>query len=442
MMGLLWLLLTVLASGTVCIHAFTPLNASGRREKAKEFYDRGMASLQAGQTDQGLAHLRAACRLNNQSALYWNDLGVTEMRHNQLVKAQQRFQSALALESGFTVAQRNLDDLLSFMKTTSPHLLRAHGQPKQHTVLDPLILSKKAFLALTPQQQQALHSQPFVVRRYFSKYRLQPFFTLEKLSDRYGKARVDYYPQNMLEEGVSPFLLSLGAALAQLTGPLEPYLQVDASMPGTYVQWNLDQAAFEGLLAMGNLTLPAALLDDQDMSCFPSTLNKNTFYFHTHWKMLLIGEQGAGMFLHQDILLTAAYQLQLTGAKRWAICDAQQSPYLYKPGVVDLFDADYEHLPLAKQAKCMEFVAEAGDLVYYPDSYWHQTRNLATPSIALSSSLITPESVIKLVDELLAECAGKKRIFMATQPLCENIKKCAVHWLKRHDGIGGDVEDL
>jgi hypothetical protein len=45
--------------------------------------------------------------------------------------------------------------------------------------------------------------------------------------------------------------------------------------------------------------------------------------------MALIGSEGAGMFLHQDVLRTGSWQVQLHGSKLWFLCAPNQSSFLY-----------------------------------------------------------------------------------------------------------------
>lgn len=417
------------------------LRREERQEKAQAFYKEAIRLLDNHDTEAGLANLRAACRLDNSSARYWNDLGVTEMRRGMLVKARERFHLALQIDPAFSVARKNLNDLLSFIESEQPDLLPEPSTLRMHHIFPVEVYSKKEFLTLSPEERELLREKPFLIKRFLSKYRLQSLFTLTNLRSWYPDVVVDYYPHNMVEEGSArPRFRTLSSALDQLTEPLEIHLDVDTSLPGTYIQWNMGGGHYDELLErMANLTassnlavLPAELDDHEDMKCFPSFLDRDAFYLRTHWKMMTVGEEGAGIFLHQDILLTSAYQVQLQGRKKWHLCPDSQSRLLYRAGDVDFFHPNYERFPLSKQASCFEVVVDAGDLLYYPQSYWHQTLNLDTPTISLSSSVITPRSVDGLIRELEVECQGERRIFEPLQPLCSNIAHCGLAWKERH----------
>ena len=81
------------------------------------------------------------------------------------------------------------------------------------------------------------------------------------------------------------------------------------------------------------------------------------------------------------MLRTASWQAQVAGGKKWHICAPDQSPYLYQAGEVDCFYPNYEKYPLFEYARCVQSEVHAGEMIFYPMDYWHQTENLATPSV-------------------------------------------------------------
>jgi tetratricopeptide (TPR) repeat protein len=85
------------------------------KPEAKQFYDNAFSFLQKEEPNQALASFRTAVRLDNSSYLYWNDLGVTEMRVGQLQKAYKRFRRSLELEPSFAVAKKNLDEIITYL---------------------------------------------------------------------------------------------------------------------------------------------------------------------------------------------------------------------------------------------------------------------------------------------------------------------------------------
>jgi ribosomal protein L16 Arg81 hydroxylase len=90
--------------------------------------------------------------------------------------------------------------------------------------------------------------------------------------------------------------------------------------------------------------------------------------------MMLIGNEGAGMFNHVDVLRTASWQIQLEGAKMWHLCGPDQNANMYGAGLIDVWNPDYEKYPRFAQADCFEDTIRKGEFIYYPADYWHQTR--------------------------------------------------------------------
>lgn len=94
-----------------------------------------------------------------------------------------------------------------------------------------------------------------------------------------------------------------------------------------------------------------------------------------------------------------------------------------------MFHPDSARFPLVNKASCFDFIVHPGELVYYPQGtelfsllllstiisactdYWHQTTNLDTPTISLSSSVLTKDNAPLLTKELEKECDGAGRIF-------------------------------
>jgi len=49
-----------------------------------------------------------------------------------------------------------------------------------------------------------------------------------------------------------------------------------------------------------------------------------------------------------------------------------------------MFKPDYARFPKMINATCYQTITRKGDAMYYPRDWWHQTRNLETPSVAFS----------------------------------------------------------
>jgi hypothetical protein len=453
---------------------------SGRRSadeiNAERFHDRAMKFIEEGNYPLALAHFRAAVRHNNRSVLYWSDLGVTEMRMGLLHKARQRFLQALSVDPTSSLASDNLIEIENYLP---PQSVLHNSIAARHRITEVTQLTAMQFVQLLSDSDnsESVLSTPLVVRNAFPAFsimeeRIEAVFNRKFLTTDFGDRIVDFYPHNMVEVQAHPYFLRFDAALRQiLHKPEEAYVGVDASQPGTYVQWNLDRESWQELfdVLLGG-SLPEWLNDTWwAQPCFPSENSSDDndisieagnsrevyevsaegapesprrtsfqhttvsqFMLATHWQMLLLGEAGAGMFNHQDTLRAASWQLQLTGSKKWHLCGPEQSPYLYSAGDVDLFAPDYAKFPLVLNASCTEVTINAGDFLYYPPDYWHQTVNLETPSIALSSTLVNRLGHKGLIEELRNECAGAQRIFVPEEEMCRALESCYAVWEQRY----------
>jgi hypothetical protein len=256
--------------------------------------------------------------------------------------------------------------------------------------------------------------------------KIRSFLQLSSLSQRYGMAKVDFYPHNMIEEQTKPFYKPLYDAINQFIEPSEIYVDVDISEEGSYLQWNLSPSFYSDLLNQTSLTIPYLFHDcyllEDNPKCFGIDTEDDTtkehndllasYFLNTHWKMLLIGEKGSGMFNHQDTLLSPTYQILLTGIKQWHLCSNVFSSFLYGAGDVNMFLPNYERFPNILKVKCYQFNQTEGDLLYYPGNYWHQTVNFVTPTIGLTGTFIVEKSVSSLIKELTSECNGAARLFI------------------------------
>jgi len=117
------------------------------------------------------------------------------------------------------------------------------------------------------------------------------------------------------------------------------------------------------------------------------------------------------MFNHKDTLRAPTWQLHLKGQKLWHLCPPSQNSVLETAGKHDFFNQNYESSPelfdeLNGLQGCSQDVTKAGDLIYYPEDYWHQTLNLETPTVSIGSTMLTAASYHILYKELLHECSS------------------------------------
>eukprot|EP01038_Epipyxis_sp_PR26KG_P007514 gene7514-10236_t len=355
-------------------------------QKSNIWHKEGLNYANQGNYRLALSYFRGAVRLNNQSVVLWNDLGVTEMRVALHSKALKRFHHALNIiknidstnlfvneiqqnenkRFNIKLLYDNIDLLEDFIDLSVESI--DNNMPQLHHLLEipELILSDSH----NSNELLKLQNIPFIIHYGFNNQYNENNDLMSKLSDLYPNYKVDFYPHNMVEEQVHPLFISLKQSILQLTSPQETYLDIDASLP----------------------------------------------------------ESGAGMFNHKDTLRTSSYQLQLKGRKKWHLCDPTQNEFLYKAGEIDLFHPNYRKYPKAINATCYQFIAYPGDIIYYPADYWHQTLNLDTPTISIGSSIIIRQNFRKVQYELEKECKGKKRIFIPDNTICTLLNQCYKLW--------------
>jgi ribosomal protein L16 Arg81 hydroxylase len=93
------------------------------------------------------------------------------------------------------------------------------------------------------------------------------------------------------------------------------------------------------------------------------------------------------MFNHKDTLRTSSWQMQVSGRKKWHLCDNTESPLIGKAGDIDFFQPDYNYYENIWKLECIVVVVGPGDFIYYPKDYWHQTLALDTPTVSISGNL-------------------------------------------------------
>jgi len=65
---------------------------------------------------------------------------------------------------------------------------------------------------------------------------------------------------------------------------------------------------------------PTVRLTPPTLPTPPDSDLADEYHIKTHWKIILAGARGAGMFNHSDSLLTASWHAHLMGEKWWYVC--------------------------------------------------------------------------------------------------------------------------
>lgn len=411
---------------------------SENKRLAKENHAFAMDRINQNDYQGALPYFRLACRLDPDNIVFWNDLGVTEMRSGDLHKAKTRFLKAVELDPNFQTGHENINEIKQFLgeEQFNAGLKRRGGKPVplEHHTEAPPEMSAEEFFKISIQDDidngDILGAAPIVIRGAAQAWgwNLQQF-SLQQLVKHFGGSRVDYYPHNMQVESVHPFFASLENAIRWLQRPESAFQDVDVSEPGTYIQWNIEESTWRDLLRLGNITLPVTF-DDLHWTpkCFNTTKDQTKFNINIHWKMLLVGEQGAGMFNHKDVLRMASWQVQVAGRKKWHLCSSDEDDHLSVH--MNVLYPDYTAWPQLRKARCFTTIVNKGDMLYYPRDWWHQTENLDTPSIALSGSMVNRHNHLEFIDELETQCGpnGRNTIFIKEPDACGDIERCVGVW--------------
>jgi tetratricopeptide (TPR) repeat protein len=409
--------------------------------KAWKLHDEGMELAKKKQFKEALPRFRAAVRIHPNSPQLWNDLGVTELRAGELQKAKSRFLKALELVPDYESAIANDKDLRE--QLGEEEYSRNIGEfPQKHKLSEVPEMDPDDLMDITVAQDfensRLLGDAPFVVRGAAEAWGWNistvDFAYLKKI---HGHKNADYYPHNMQQENVKPLFSTLEVAIEELTNSLPPQHanypeEWDFSLPGTYVQWNVDENSWRDIMIKMNATLPTVYEDSHwTTRCFDAT-GVTRFNQNLHWKMMLIGEKGAGMFVHTDVMRMASWQVQLKGRKLWHVCGPSQDSKMYHAGDVNWFKPDYEKYPKALKAKCYQTITEEGDSMYYPRDWWHQTINLDDTNIAFSGSMINNHCVREFAEQMNMQCGPPDQkphnVFNGEPAFCKQVEKCNEVW--------------
>jgi hypothetical protein len=134
------------------------------------------------------------------------------------------------------------------------------------------------------------------------------------LAARFPDVRVDYYPHHMEASNVQPLFEALPTAVADLrnAAPRAATAAYPRSRASTArcLQWNMDAGAWRRVARLLGPLAPLFTSDEPWLDgCLGSDALRDEFFRMTHWRMLLVGTQEAGMFNHKDTLRTSSWQV-------------------------------------------------------------------------------------------------------------------------------------
>jgi histone arginine demethylase JMJD6 len=160
---------------------------------------------------------------------------------------------------------------------------------------------------------------------------------------------------------VSTSAKTLGAAVKMTLKEYTEYFQAPDERKLYMINWAFEKDNPE---LLDGFEIPVYFKDDW--------LKELSKPLHLMW--LFLGPSDSGLFMHLDVGHTAAWNAQLSGNKLWKLWAPGQDECLYG-GKVDAFDPDLESYPRFRDAQTLDCVVEAGECIFIPSLWWHQTKN-------------------------------------------------------------------
>lgn len=235
----------------------------------------------------------------------------------------------------------------------------------------------------------------------------EELWSVKWFGKRFGEEIVDYYPEGMLDITSRPYLRTMKDVGRDWAATSSPAWEARRSTP--YIQWRLNMGAWRKLKKTLEALPQWFTVDEAWMkTCLPARSPEewpaDNWLRHCHWKVLVVGKNGSGMFFHPDGIATATYQVQVVGRKRWTVCGPDQRANMYAPGDIDVYDVDLKRFPLFAKAKCTRTIAHPGEVLYYPTGWWHQTDNLDSDTIGLAARRVDRHNYKRVYNELVHKC--------------------------------------
>ena len=146
--------------------------------------------------------------------------------------------------------------------------------------------------------------------------------------------------------------------------------------------------------------------------CLKSKKVREEYHIKTHWKIVLVGSRGAGMFNHSDSLRTSSWHGHVEGRKYWIVCSGERSG----------------------NPECFESILRAGEILYYGKDWFHTTQNIDTPTTTITGTVVLQNQFDAVGGMLHKECANDWLDFRFSAKLCDALDVCLALWHKRFRG--------
>lgn len=245
------------------------------------------------------------------------------------------------------------------------------------------------------------------------------------LGKLFPRAVTDFYPYNMLKAGSHPYLFRFKGGLDQVLNPPgqfnDPQGDYTCDEGCRYIHLQLTPKMWSDIEESGDLPKDRHFHTKGDhwwmRRCLEDPVVRDEYHIKTHWKIVLIGSQGAGMFNHSDSLQTSSWHAHVQGEKWWYVCGTNEG-----------------RGPREGQHECFENIMQPGEILYYGKNWHHQTQNLDTPTMTITGTVVTGANFEGIADKLHGECYRSELNFGFSSKLCDSLDKCYSAWHKRFKG--------
>jgi Cupin-like domain len=282
--------------------------------------------------------------------------------------------------------------------------------------------------------------------------------------DEFGGDVAEHYRLNLKRPENKPHLVTLEEALKFITQQTSNRWSREARADGTgkpraaAVEFNHERAPASNESSYVHLTLdteqwnkmrrfiaalPPAMHADEAWleGCLGGDRNGTDFateyLLANHWRIVLMGNHGAGMFNHVDTLQTSSYQAHVRGRKRWHICEAATNNHILRPlerQSPDLMRPDYAKFPSLRNLDCFADELVAGEVLVYPKNYWHQTEIVDDFSVFLTGTAVMDDNFPNVSDMLRKDCAENRTrvdFLKNSVEICKVLDKHCYPWWKQ-----------
>ena len=314
------------------------------------------------------------------------------------------------------------------------NLAKAEFMVMKETFDGPLLHSPKLFPKLENNQSIEAFEKvnTCAIKNAIPKHKLK-HFTLKYIIEKWGHITADYichtkkFPFNKLE---NPIWMPMNRALELLR-----------KHEMTYVMWNMKFK--ERNFILKELGLHNFMnIDEFWLTDILSSDNlRDELLWKTHWYQFVIGSKNAGMFVHQDAFKNAAWHFHICGEKRWHIMDTENEKKLKiytndGAAEVNCFAPNYKSHPLFKDITNVYMEGfTAGDAVYYPTNYYHQTHNVEDVNMTFTFSTVDKHNYKDVISSCKG-CCGKiyptRRPYSFSDELCNELENVYVYWENKY----------